>query len=224
MAKVSQDRVYEFTLTGEIDCLMHRDDVVLADDLEEARNSMKSEERKRGDDRSPPWTWMTYVYHDGERVCCPNENVMASLRHGGAKIIIKGAKTFKEMTQAAIYPHSEYFDFRLHDGREVLWADIQALKDLSFKEQYDATRDRLGFWLFAKRAKVGASKHIRVRPRFKAGWTVSGKITVADDLLTDDALERIFEKAGNGGLFDWRPQGKTPGVWGRYRAKLKKSR
>ena len=42
----------------------------------------------------------------------------------------------------------------------------------------------LGFELFAKGAKIGQSKHIRVRPRFNA-WSASGTITVFDDSMED---------------------------------------
>ena len=86
-------------------------------------------------------------------------------------------------------------------------------------EVHEAAATALGFELFAKAAKVGMSKHVRVRPRFNA-WSISGSITVVDETITGDILQLILEMAGTYcGLGDWRPSSPgKPGPWGRFRA------
>ena len=65
-------------------------------------------------------------------------------------------------------------------------------------------------------AKIGASKHIRVRPRFDH-WSTTGDLVVTDDQITDSALSDIYESAGRyKGLCDWRPGSKTPGTFGMF--------
>ncbi len=72
-----------------------------------------------------------------------------------------------------------------------------------------------------KRAKVGTTKHVRVRPRFE-NWTVRGELEVIAAELPFDIMEEIFNIAGRVGLSDWRPGCKTPGAFGMFAAKLKK--
>ena len=74
---------------------------------------------------------------------------------------------------------------------------------------------------FVKRAKIGTSKHIRVRPRFDS-WQVRGELLVVEAALTFDIVSQLFELAGRVGLCDWRPGGKTPGTFGMFDSKLTK--
>jgi hypothetical protein len=79
-----------------------------------------------------------------------------------------------------------------------------------------------GFELFVKRAKIGQSKHIRVRPMFRV-WELSGVLKVFDKQITKEILGEILEYSGqNKGLGDWRPGGKTPGPYGTFTATVKK--
>ena len=87
---------------------------------------------------------------------------------------------------------------------------------MTFTQQADAVR-KLGFRLFAKRAKIGTSKHIRVRPRFDQ-WAVSGDIETIAPELTLEVVRQLFNLAGRVGLCDWRPGCKTPGPFGMFSA------
>lgn len=211
---------YKFELTGQMPLLMHADDVQAADELMEWRKAPENKNvSKSGDDRSPAWTWMTYLYADGERVAMPADNIMVSLRQAGANLILKGQKTFKALSQSGLIISSVHCDF-MADDKPVELTEIQKIRELPFAKQAEAVRD-LGFSLFVKRAKIGQSKHVRVRPKFDH-WTVSGTIDVVADEITPEILTQMFEIAGDRyGLCDWRPGCKTPGPFGRFSAKIK---
>ena len=212
---------YEFTLNGLMPLLMHADDVMASDDLMAWRKSPKNKSVSvPGDDRSPAWTWQTYLYSDGEHVAMPQENILAALRYAGAKIISKGQTTFKAMTQSGLLVGSDFCEF-LVDGRQVAMSEIGAFRDAVFSEHVTESRN-LGFDLSVKRAKVGTAKHVRVRPMFKS-WAVHGTIQVNEPAITFDVLSQLFEIAGRlAGLGDWRPSAKTsPGPYGMFTADLK---
>ena len=78
---------------------------------------------------------------------------------------------------------------------------------------------KLGFSLFVKRAAVGASKHVRVRPRFDT-WSTTGIITTVLDGLDEAVLQELWDIVGPYiGLCDWRPGSKkSPGPFGRCKA------
>jgi hypothetical protein len=105
------------------------------------------------------------------------------------------------------------------EGTQVPWSSLSPLTAEKDYEAHEAAATALGFELFAKAAKVGMSKHVRVRPRFNA-WSISGSITVVDETITGDILQLILEMAGTYcGLGDWRPSSPgKPGPWGRFRA------
>jgi len=106
-------------------------------------------------------------------------------------------------------------------GAAIAWADLDALKN---EEKYAAQRkavQALGFDLLAKRAKIGSSKHVRVRPQFAADWVLRGSVAVWDEQIDAKALRQILEYAGQyKGLGDWRPGGRTPGPYGTFDAKI----
>ena len=98
---------------------------------------------------------------------------------------------------------------------------IEALMD---EDEFDAHLEAvkgMGFDLLVKRAKVGTSKHIRVRPMFKS-WALVTTLVVPDPKesgLTREVLQKILDKAGSlCGLGDWRPSSRTPGQFGRFKA------
>lgn len=207
-----------FRLTGISSLLMHADDIEQADLLKEWRSDPDNKSLSvSGDDRSPGWTWMTYLYSDGTNVIWPVANLMVCLRQAGAQIILKRQTTFKQASQSGLIPTDEYIDFRC-GGKKVAIADVLALRDLPFGEQCVKVRD-LGFRLWAKRAAIGAKKHVRVRPRFDS-WSMSGSLEVVLPEITPAVLESMFSIAGRVGLGDWRPGCKTPGPFGRFTAKL----
>lgn len=213
----------EYTLTGHTALLMHADDVEASDTLKEWRDDPKNKNISvAGDDRSPAWTWHTYLYTDGENLVMPVDNIMVCLRKAGAKLIMKKQTTFKEATQNGFIPAAEYAEF-LSGGKPVPVAPIYKLRDLPFKQQAERAAE-MGFSLFVKRAKVGQAKHVRVRPRFEV-WQVKGLIevdTVTVPELTFQVTEKIFHLAGWVGLCDWRPGSpKSPGSYGMFTSKLK---
>lgn len=213
-------RMYEFTLTGTMPLLMHRDDVEAADELMSWRKDPRNKSLSvPGDDRSPPWSWQTYVYHDGESLALPQQNIMTALRFAGAKVASKGKATFKSMSQSGLLIASDFCPF--HCGGKLMAIEtIAALRGLSFAEQKKAVRG-LGFDLLVNRAKVGTSKHVRVRPKFPA-WSVHGRVQVIEPAITTDVLRQLFALAGRyAGLCDWRPSSKeSPGPYGTFTAEV----
>ena len=217
--------LYEFTLIGKTAILIHADDVEAADMLVDWRkNPANKNASVPGDDRSPAWTWQTYLYHDGTHLTVPADNLMVALRKAGADMKLKGQKTFKALTQTAILPEAEHFPI-LVGGKPVPLAAVQEIADdATFRQHAEAVKP-LGFTLFVKRAKVGQSKHVRVRPRFDE-WSIKGVLRTTSDAINEDALRQLLEIAGNeAGLCDWRPSSpKSPGSFGRFDATLKKTK
>jgi hypothetical protein len=200
---------------------MHHDNIEWADFMDEWKNNPENKKgSKAGDDRSPAWRWLGCVYHDGNIVGIPQANIMRSIMEGGAMVPVPGGrsgKTFKSQTQSGMMCVEPLWPITTDGKRTVSWAQVEELKEYSkFSEHKTAVRD-LGFELAVKRAKIGASKHIRVRPQFAAGWTLSGNLAVWDEQIDAGALRNILEYAGQyKGLGDWRPGGKTPGPYGTF--------
>lgn len=213
-----------FELVGTMPLLMHWDNIEGGDILKEWRQDPKNKNQSvPGDDRTPAWSWHSYVYNDGEFVTIPQDNLMAALMTGGAQVILKRQKTHKEMSQSAILIATEHLRFEYGDGQRLPLSKLDAMKELSFAKQAEACQ-KLGFRLFCKRAKVNQAKHVRVRPRFDK-WRVTGELSVINDDLTFDKLELIFQYAGLAGLCDWRPSSpKRPGPYGMFLASLKKTK
>lgn len=209
-----------FELTGLTALIQHQNDIEARDRLEAWRKDSKNRgSSKAGDDRSPAWTWQTYLYHDGQRISIPSQSLMVCLRAAGAQMILKKQKTFKEISQSGMGILSEYLDFRCGaENQPVKIADVHALADEDFKTQADTVRD-LGFRLFIKPVKVGQASHVRVRPRFDQ-WTASGVVVTTKQELTFENVSKLFELAGSVGLCDWRPGCKTPGPFGMFTSKL----
>ena len=209
----------QFTLTGLTPLLFHADDVQESDRLMEWRKDPQNKNLSvPGDDRSPAWTWQTYLYSDGEHLAWPSDNLMVGLRTAGAQMILKRQKTFKEVTQSGLIMNTEFCDFFSGD-RKIPMADIMKLEDKPFKKQFDAAK-QLGFELFMKRARVNKAKHVRVRARFK-DWSIVGAVTVRSPEINFEVLEHLFEIAGRCGQGDWRPACSTPGIFGQFTSKLK---
>lgn len=210
---------YRFELNGVTPLLMHNDNVEASDELEQWRKNPRNKGiSKAGDDRSPAWTWQTYLYHDGEQLALPSSSVMVALRQAGSQVVMRKQKTFKEASQSGMFITDEYLDFLFGDPLRRLPVGDLPDRDESFSGQADAVR-KLGFRLFAKRARVGSSKHVRVRARFDR-WQVVGEVLVNAPELTSSVLLQLFEIAGRGGLCDWRPACKTPGPFGMFSAKV----
>lgn len=216
-------RTYKITITGKTPLLMHEDNIEWADFMEAWKSNPENKKTsKAGDDRSPAWRWLGCVYHDGEFVGIPQANIMKCLMEGGAMVPIPGGKngkTFKAQTQSGMMSVEPYWRL-LIKGRSIEWGAIELLKDVNDFPSHKIAARELGFELLTKRAAVGTSKHIRVRPMFAAGWQASGTLAVWDDQITDKALADILEYSGQfKGIGDWRPSApKKPGPYGTFEA------
>lgn len=215
---------YQFTLTGKSPLIMHRDDVMAADEVKEWQKDPKNKSVSiPGDDRSPAWTWQTYLYFNPEAglLALPQENLLTCLRTAGAKVqAAKGRGSFKGMTQTGLSLGADFLDFAA-GGRPVELEPILALRDRPFAAQFQAVKP-LGFELLVKRAKVGSAKHVRVRPIFRE-WSVTGTVSVSEPAITPAVLDQLFELAGRfSGLGDWRPSSeKSPGPYGMFASAVK---
>lgn len=215
-------RKAEFVLTGTSPLLMHADDVEASDMLGAWRKDPANKRLSTpGDDRSPAWTWQSYWYLDDEgNMTIPSDNLLACLSYAGGKIILKKQETLKRLVASGIQIPDDYLDFR-SNGEKVSATSFVENRDEKFTDQQKRAR-KLGFDLFVKRATVGTSKHVRVRPKFK-DWTVSGSLILTAPEFDDEKLEQLFQIAGySAGLGDWRPSSpKKPGRYGMFEAKVK---
>lgn len=215
-------RTYEVTLTGKTPMLMHSDNIEWADQMDVWKSSLdKSTVSKNGDDRSPAWRWLGCLYHDDNQIVLPSDNLARCFMEGGASVPTggKNGKTFKAQSQSGMMTGEPVWPL-IVNGKPI---PIKTLMDLrkedSFAEHKKAA-SKLGFQLFIKRAKIGSSKHVRVRPRFD-NWGCKGTVVVWDDQITIDVLRNIIDYAGKyKGLGDWRPGGRTPGPHGMFAAKV----
>lgn len=214
-------RTFQITLTGSAPLLMHMDNIPWADEMELWKNEAAKNKgtSKAGDDRTPAWRWIGCVYHDAGVIAIPADNLSRCIMEAAANFIVAKNKTFKEQTQSGMM-FTEFGWPLLVDGKTVAMDAITKMrKSNDFHEQEEAVK-KLGFSLYIKRAKVGTSKHIRVRPRFPR-WSCQGTVQVWDPMITEKLLQDMFTFAGERkGLCDWRPGGKTPGPFGRFTASV----
>lgn len=210
---------YEFELTSTTPLIMHADDLNASDQLTAWRKAPDNKKSPKGDDRFPAWTWQTYLYNDGLKVAMPSDNIMVCLRKAGTTMTLNGKKTYKSMSQSGMVIEQEFCEFTTA-GRTVSIRSVEAFREESFRVHCEEAT-KLGFRLFAKRARIGKAKHVRVRPRYDS-WAVRGTLLVSEEeALTKEVLEEMFYQAGKVGLGDWRPGCDTPGNFGMFEAKLK---
>jgi hypothetical protein len=219
-------RKYAVEITGNTPLLHHWDNIDWADEMSEWKDDPANKSAsKAGDDRTPAWRWIGSMYNDGAFVSVPADNLMRSMMEGGAMVPVPGGKsgkTFKSQSQSGMMVDQAFWHVEV-GGKRISMDDIRPLlKNTTFRE-HRAHVEKLGFSLFVKRAKVGTSKHIRVRPRFDQ-WSISGTVSVWDDQITDHVIKEILKYAGQyKGLGDWRPGGKTSGAFGMFEAKVSKA-
>lgn len=221
-------QTYKVTITGTQPLLMHADDIEWADQMERWRADKDNKKTsKAGDDRSPAFRWIGSLYrNEAGIVIMPTENIMRALMEGGAMVPVPGAKgnkTFKAQSQSGIMPRDIGWPVSAGSGPVKAGPVIEHLMtEKDFDVHKEAVKP-LGFSLFLKRAKIGQSKHIRVRPRFE-NWSVTGELVVTDEQITAEVLADILEMAGKyKGLGDWRPSSKTPGTFGTFTAAIEQA-
>ena len=221
----SKLRIYRVTIVGTMPLLMHSDDIDWADKMEAWKNDKDNKKNSRaGDDRSPAHRWLGSLYHnDGGEIIVPTENIMRAMMEGGANVPVPGGKsgkTFKSQTQSGIIPRETGWPLQVNGEYVSYKALMPLLEESDFQKHKDAAAS-LGFALYVKRARIGQSKHIRVRPRFD-DWSAEGEIVVQDEQITEGVLRDILEFAGKyKGLGDWRPGSKTPGTFGTFEAQVR---
>jgi len=217
---------YHIELEGTTPLLMHSDNLGFKEKISAWQKDPANKANSvAGDDRSPAWTWIGCLYHDGRNVGMASDNLMTMLREGGAKVLTgKGKETYKKQTQSGIMLDAQQFDLFVQ-GERIAIDDVNVLKyEPDFKDHLELA-EALGFELNVKRAKIGRSKHVRVRPMFR-NWVLSGTLTVIDTEmtgLTQKTLETILTYAGAlCGLGDWRPSSPSSGSFGKFLPAIKK--
>lgn len=212
-------RTYEITIKGKTPLIMHYDNLDWADYMEKWKNERgdKKGKSKAGDDRTPAWRWLGSLYHDGEHIALPSDNLSRCLMEAGAMIILEGKKTYKSVTQSGMMIGEPFWSFEVA-GKKVPYEPFkQMINELDFEKHKELAR-QFGFELYVKRAKINQAKHVRVRPRFEQ-WSASGTVKVWDEKINLDVVTTLFDFAGNyKGLCDWRPGSRTPGSYGMFEA------
>ena len=212
-------KTYNIQITGTQPLIMHADDIDWADKMSAWRDQKDNKKKsKAGDDRTPAFRWIGYLYRNTVgQIIIPTENIMRCLMEGAATIILNKNKTFKSASQSGIIPRSVGWELML-DGRPIDTSPLAGLLKENDYEKHEESASQMGFALFKKRAKIGTSKHVRVRPMFH-NWSASGQLVVTDANITTNILRDIFSAAGSEkGLGDWRPSSKTPGFYGMFDA------
>jgi hypothetical protein len=212
---------YKITLTGLTPLLMHNDNLAFTERVMEWRRAPENKELSTsGDDRSPAWTWIGYLYHDSKNVGIAADNIMTMLREGGAKVSTgKGKTTYKKQTQSGIMLDQQQFALYVN-GSEIPLNPIRNLIGVTDFTKHLDVSEKLGFELMVKRARVGRTKHIRVRPMFRE-WVAVGSLTVLDSELTgltQPIMQLVLDQAGAlSGLCDWRPSSLASGIFGKFK-------
>jgi hypothetical protein len=213
---------YKLVLRGLTPLLMHNDNLGFSEKIIKWRRDPANKENSvAGDDRTPPWTWIGYLYSDGHEIGVASDNLMTMFREGGAKVSNgRGKETFKKQTQAGLMCDQQQFQLILPGDNIIRVEDINDLiGNLDFSEHVERA-EFLGFELLIKRAKIGQAKHVRVRPMFRE-WELHGSITIFDSQLsglTSEVLETILNQSGAlCGLCDWRPSSPSKsGTFGKF--------
>jgi hypothetical protein len=218
---------YQITLEGLTPLLMHNDNLGFNEKIKAWQKAPENKANSiAGDDRSPAWTWIGYLYHDGKNIGVSSDNIMTMLREGGAKVLTgKRTETYKKQTQSGLMLDQQQFDIMVN-GNTIAISDIKPLIGETDFNKHIETAEILDFELLVKRAKIGAAKHVRVRPMFRT-WTLTGSLTVLDSELTgltEEILKTVLNQAGAlCGLCDWRPSSpKASGTFGKFTPHVKR--
>lgn len=211
---------YQITLKGLTPLLMHNDNLSFTEKVMAWRKAPENKEFSvPGDDRTPPWTWIGYLYHDGQNIGVNSDNLMTMLREGGAKLLTgKRQETYKKHTQSGLMIDQQQWDLYTN-GSLVPIENIKPLIGNTNFHEHIKTTENFGFELLVKRAKIGRAKNIRVRPMYW-NWELRGSLTVIDKEIsgiTRDVLTTILNQAGAiCGLCDWRPSSPNSGTFGKF--------
>jgi hypothetical protein len=216
--------IFSINLIGLTDLLMHANNIDFQARVKRWQKDVKNKPKQvPGDDRSPAFTYMGYIYEDHGLFAIPSDNLQTCLREGGTKVETgKRGATFKRLTQSGMLVNEVAWPI-LVNGKQV---SSKAYKDGLEEEEdfqlHEEKAKKFDFTLFVKCVRVGKARNIRVRPRF-TNWSAEGTVTVHDDkVISQETLQQIFTAAGSlAGLGDWRPSSPVaPGPWGRFTAEV----
>lgn len=212
-------------LTGTQPLLLHADNIDWSDQMEEWRKDPENKKKsKAGDDRTPPYRWLGCLTYDDPQkghVAIQAEYLMKTIMQGAAMVSAeKGKGSLKSESQSGIMIAERTWPL-IVNGHKIPMAELQKMRSLkTFAEHTEAVK-ALDFSLFVKRASIGTSKHVRVRPRFETGWSCEGHVVLVGDTISLEQLKKILDNAGRfKGIGSWRPGGKTPGQFGTFQAKI----
>lgn len=220
---------FKFKMIGKTPLLLHQDNIEFGDEIEAwrlAAENQKKAGKKKGDDRSPAWTWLGYLPFDPDtgEAAIPAHYLTSMLAAAGTQIPTgKGTKSYKEAACAAVFPLLDFFPLTTK-GKPFNVAELttQLHAEEDFRQHLVKVR-AAGFDLDMRRAKVGAGKHVRVRPKFMQ-WEVTGDVRVELDRIPQDILTSVFRIMGDRGLGDFRPSCVRPGRFGMFGVELKKAK
>lgn len=218
---------FKVEIIGKMPLLMHMDSIEGRDELEGWRGRPENKKlSKPGDDRTPPWTWRTYMYHDQTSVTLAFNNLQRAMSQGATNVKQgKGAKSWKADSIGEVLFDKEHLPLECRCDpnkplRSVAWEDVLHVAELKMYADQVKGAEKLGFRLFAKPVTVNKNKHIRVRPRFDE-WKVTTVLTVGDDRITTEVLKQWFFYAGKAGVGDGRPSSpRTPYPYGTFDTKV----
>ena len=216
---------YAVRIEGKSPMLQHSDNLSWAEQITKWRKDPANKKfSTKGDDRSPAFSWLGSLYFDKGLVVCPSDNLMTCIREGGARCPKPvGRGTWKQDSQSGIMVNEIGWPIVLGNGQTIKQADVETLMGEKDFSAHEAKVKELGFELFVKRARIGQSKHVRVRPRFDQ-WSCEGTLTVLNEAITTEILEDILVNGGcYAGLCDWRPSSPcAPGQFGVFIPTIKK--
>lgn len=210
-----------FTLESATPLLMHRDNIEWADEMKKWQKDPANKGKSvAGDDRTPGFTWLGYLYHDGENVSWPADNLLPALCKSAANVKYKGQTTLKTIVPSNLHIVGDNLKFEAWNINKKGYEQIPIAPIFELQEERDfrehlALAKKLGSYeLYVVRVGVNGSKHVRVRPKFRM-WRISGEMQVTDpELFTPEVIQTIFDGLKTIGFGDWRPT--SPSKPGRY--------
>lgn len=211
---------YDFVLTGTTPVIFHSNIVEKADLFEEWLKSDAASGTPKGDDRYPAWKWQLYVPTDDEAAAFPSVDVMAAIKNGARKVVLRGSTTYLREATTGVHVATDFCRFEGPSGPMLVkW--MQKIADKTYAEQAQEVK-KIGGRLRLDRLPINnKTKMVRVRAEFPS-WKVSGRIMVLHDMIPKDVFVKILDNAGRyGGLGDYRPSSKRPGPYGQFTATIK---
>ncbi len=136
--------------------------------------------------------WRNYFYATtGGEIFQPSSHFEGAMTKAAAGFRITGkrGKTYKDLFQSAVFvaPDQIPFGFKVPD-------------------ELDTDGDK-PLYLDMRPVVVNRARVVRIRPTFKAGWSLEFEITVIDDQISPEMVQDVLILAGKTvGIGDFRPR------------------